>query len=445
MQWGDLPVRHVFADLKTNPGAVPYSAANFRADGASFMQKVRMIWRSIRGGAKYQARSRVFAQDLRAKTIPEFVTETTAVIKEDWSKLDPAALLKKLEHWIERTLVTFARDSLKPTAFAAGSIATLHRMLDGPLGPERSRLAVAELTAGVRPDADADLPGALADLAAEKIDRAAFVDKFGHRGSREMELSEPRWNEDPKTLDRVIASAGSTGHAQSHDDTINRIVRDAKLTISQANMLRAELEKLRTALALRETGKHHLMRGYALIRRALVELDRRHGLNGGIFFLTPDELPALLLRENFGAKIAERRKRRSILLSLEVPLAIFSDDLDAIGRPTPPPAGATTFKGVPLSAGVAEGPAMVLTNPHSAAPTMDAYVLVCPSTDPSWVPLFANAKALVMETGGVLSHGAIVAREFGLPAVAGLPDIMRLLQNGQKVRVDGNSGIVALI
>ncbi len=445
MQWGDLPVHHAFAGLKADPAAVPYSAANFRTEGASFMQKVRMIWRSIRGGAKYQARSKSFAQTFRTKTIPEFVAETTAAMKEDWSKLDPAALLKKLDYWIERTLVTFARDSLKPTAFAAGSIATLHRTLDGPLGPDRARLAVAELTTGVHPDADADLPGALADLAATRIDRAAFVEKFGHRGSGEMELSEPRWNEDPQTLDRVISSAGATGGDHSHSDITSRVVQDAKLTISQASSLRSELDKLRTALALRETGKHHLLRGYALIRRALVELDRRHRLNGGIFFLTPDELPAILLGEDVTQRIAERRKRRAVALSLEAPPALFSDDLDAIGRPVPPPTGATTFKGVPLSAGVAEGPAMVLTDPHAPAPAMDAYILVCPSTDPSWVPLFAKAKGLVMETGGVLSHGAIVAREFGLPAVAGLPDVVRLLQNGQRIRVDGNSGTVVLL
>src|SRR5262249_2194735 len=111
MQWGDLPVRHLFAELKANPGAVPYSAANFRTAGASFMQKVRMIWRTIRGGSKYQAQSRSFAKNFRAKTIPEFVTETTQAANDDWSKLDPAALLKKLEYWIERSLVTFARDS----------------------------------------------------------------------------------------------------------------------------------------------------------------------------------------------------------------------------------------------------------------------------------------------------------------------------------------------
>ena len=99
---------------------------------------------------------------------------------------------------------------------------------------------------------------------------------------------------------------------------------------------------------------------------------------------------------------------------------------------------------MPLSAGVAEGLALVLEAPSSDIPG-EPYILVCPSTDPAWVPLFVHAKGLVMETGGVLSHGAIVAREFGLPAVAGLPDVQRRLKSGMRLRVDGGSGTVSVI
>jgi pyruvate,water dikinase len=107
-------------------------------------------------------------------------------------------------------------------------------------------------------------------------------------------------------------------------------------------------------------------------------------------------------------------------------------------------AGADTLRGVPLSAGVAEAPALVLREP-AASPPAEPYILVCPTTDPAWVPLFVQAKGLVMETGGVLSHGAIVAREFGLPAVAGLPDVHRRLRTGQRLRVDGGTGTVTVL
>jgi pyruvate,water dikinase len=107
--------------------------------------------------------------------------------------------------------------------------------------------------------------------------------------------------------------------------------------------------------------------------------------------------------------------------------------------------GAHTLQGFPLSAGVAEGPALVLDEPTAAPALGEPYILVCPSTDPAWVPLFVHARGLVMETGGVLSHGAIVAREFGLPAVAGLSGVHRRLRNGQRLRVDGGTGKVTVL
>jgi pyruvate,water dikinase len=123
---------------------------------------------------------------------------------------------------------------------------------------------------------------------------------------------------------------------------------------------------------------------------------------------------------------------------------LFSDDLEAIGR-LEPVVGAEVLEGVPLSAGVAEAPALVLEHPHAQSAPAEGYILVCPTTDPAWVPLFMRAKGLVMETGGVLSHGAIVAREFGLPGVAGVPGVLRSIRTGQRLRVDGSRGVVTLL
>jgi len=356
--------------------------------------------------------------------------------------LPPLELLTRLTRWIERTLIAFARDSLKPTALAASSLAAVQKILQKPLGAERAQQAVGDLTQGVRPDADADLAQGLHDLASGTLSRDGFLEKFGHRGPQEMELSKPRWRESPANL-----PVSTAAHSMHVDDkaAFERISAEAKLNPTQRILLRQELEKLKTFLALRETGKHHLLRGYALIRRALMEIDQRHSLHGGIFFLTLDELPALFRGEEFEDRIVERRKRRAIALSIDTPPALFSDDLEAIGRPLPPPSGATVLNGVAVSAGTAEGPALVLTDPSSDAQGLEGFILVCPSTDPSWVPLFARARGLVMETGGVLSHGAIVAREFGLPAVAGLSDVMRQLKTGQVIRVDGSHGTVTIL
>jgi pyruvate,water dikinase len=187
------------------------------------------------------------------------------------------------------------------------------------------------------------------------------------------------------------------------------------------------------------------MRGYAVIRRSLVELDTRYRLNNGIFYLLPEELPRLLKGEDFAATIAARKRRRTLALSLEAPTVLFSDDLEAIGRPVPVTSTEVALNGVPLSAGVVEAPALVLQEPLTDKIPAEGYILVCPSTDPAWVPLFVHAKGLIMETGGVLSHGAIVAREFGLPGVAGFPGITQQLQTGQRLRVDGVHGTVTIL
>ena len=444
MQWGSLPFSHSFADLKKNPADVPYSVAKFRAERTSFFGKFRAVWRIGRGAKGFHDQGRRFADPFRKKTIPAFVEEAKQAEQEDWSGLEPPALMQKLEHWIERTLVTFARDSLKPTAFAAGSLARLQQLLEKKLPGDRAKQAVGELSLGIHADPGTDLPEALRQLAAGQIDRAAFVADFGHRCAQEMELSQPRWSEDPAALDRVLAGAAPS-IVGNVDDPLERLAAEVKLHPTLKLILRSELGRLRTFVALRETGKHHLLRGYALIRRALVELDRRFNLNGGIFFLTLDELPRLAQGDELSAVVAQRRKRRALALSLEAPAAIFSDDLEVIGMPLPPPTGADVLTGVPLSAGVAEGPALVLTDAAAEVSASDNYILVCPSTNPSWVPLFARARGLVMETGGVLSHGAIVAREFGLPAVAGLPDATRRFRTGQRLRIDGGSGTVSQI
>jgi pyruvate,water dikinase len=167
-------------------------------------------------------------------------------------------------------------------------------------------------------------------------------------------------------------------------------------------------------------------------------------LHGGIFYLQPRELDELVAQHDLNSRIAERRRNRAIELSLEVPAVLFSDTLEVLGRPLPVPMGAEQMQGIPLSAGVAEGRALVLTEP-TPPPAESGYILVCPSTDPAWVPLFVHAKGLVMESGGTLSHGAIVAREFGLPAVAGILGVQHHLHTGQHIRVDGTTGRVTLL
>ncbi|MCE9533738.1 MAG: hypothetical protein K8T89_21810 [Planctomycetes bacterium] len=425
----------------------PDSSTMYRSVGRILRLPI-FIWRQMRFARRISKLSQTFADDFRKKIVPPFLAEIEKAEAEDLTKLDPQVLLQRFEYWVKRTLVDFARESLKPTLLAQFAMQVIEQQLKKPLGPERARQAIAELTAGAHPDPEADFPTGIREMLAGTKTREQFLKQFGHRGSHEMELARPRWSEDATSLDGLLR--GKRGAPETHvametaAQCWERIAAEAKLIAFVSKWLAGHVEKLRTYLGLRETGKHYLMRGYALIRKTLLEFDRRYRLQGGVFYLEPDDLPRLIAGESLTKTIEERRKTRLIALSLEVPPVVFSDDLEAIGRPQPAPSGATQLQGIPLSAGVVEGPALVLSEP-STEPFEPGYILVCPTTDPAWVPLFVQAKALVMESGGTLSHGAIVAREFGLPAVAGLPDIHRQLKTGQRIRVDGGRGIVSVL
>jgi pyruvate,water dikinase len=414
-----------------------------------------LMGRMIRGQAQRQRLRECIRRRFLEEIAPAFAREVEAAWQQDFTALGPNAVLEQLEYWTRRTLVDFARDSLKPTALAAIVLGDVERLLVRKLGAERARIIVGELMMGVRPDPRTDLASAVRDLATGRLSRANFLRQFGHRGKREMELAQPRWSEDELALPDALVSAsgealpseprlGASGDSTEGSDESMKIPKDAHLSSSEEKLFVGLVSELHDYLRLRESGKHYLLMGYALIRRTLVELDRRYSLGGGIFYLTPAELPRLTAGEDVTKVIAERRRRRAIALSLELPPVIFSDDLEAIGRPQPIE-GADHLQGVPLSAGVAEAPALVLEEPRADNLPAEPFILVCPSTDPAWVPLFAQARGLVMEIGGVLSHGAIVAREFGLPAVAGLPDVQRRLHTGQRLRVDGGLGIVTVL
>jgi len=423
--------------------ANPHLALDPKRENPRGLRKWLGLFGLLKVAAKITAASKAFAAEFREKIIPAFAAEVERANQQDLSKLDPPALVRRFETWVDRTLVGFARQSLKPTLLAQFSWQVLEQQIAKALGADRARAVLTELSQGARPDAEADLPTSIRELAAGSLSREEFLHRFGDRGPNEMELSAPRWGENPATLPKVSAAASQFTPAVA-SEVLSRVAVEAKWNSYLAKSMAGHVERLQTYLGLRETGKHHLMRGHAIIRRTLLELDRRFGLEGGVFYLTPDELPALVAGENLKPVAAERRKTRAIELSLEVPPVVFSDDLEVIGRPLPAPEGAEELAGVPLSAGVAEGPALVLIDPTSA--TAEAgYILVCPSTDPAWVPLFVNARGLVMESGGTLSHGAIVAREFGLPAVAGLPGVQHCIKTGQRLRVDGGRGTVAVL
>jgi pyruvate,water dikinase len=202
-----LPLEHSFTALKadSHKASYPQARPNWSRAGWRFWLLLPLTFFSYSLFVlRLQRLIQSFATRFREEIQPEFARETTAETQQDLTALDESALLKRLEYWIQRTLVEFARDSFKPTVLAGVAMTNLEQSLKRSLGPERAHRAIGELVMGVRPDPEADLAGALHDLAAGRLDRATFLNRFGHRGSQEMELSQPRWAEEPAGLDRMV-------------------------------------------------------------------------------------------------------------------------------------------------------------------------------------------------------------------------------------------------
>ena len=181
------------------------------------------------------------------------------------------------------------------------------------------------------------------------------------------------------------------------------------------------------------------MMGYELVRTAILELARRWRLGREVFFLRLEELEQFEgRREELLEAAARRQVRWQSLQRLDMPDVIDSAELAQLGLPRNM-RSAAELKGDAVAAGVAAGTARVVFDPREARDLGEGYILVCPSTDPGWTPLFVNARGLIVERGGVLSHGAIVARDFGIPAVV-CPGATKRIHDGAKSAWTGTAG-----
>jgi pyruvate,water dikinase len=450
-----FPFAHDFAELKQNPQKAMYAQAtpNIKHSTPSFWFKLPIhIIRMTKAELRLRNCRADFDRALTEQEFPKFREMVETEQNLSYSELSDAELVEKFKEWCQKTLDDFAPKALTATLLAAFSLQRLEAALQKCFSEAEAKGLASRLISGLSGNLTVETNEKLWEVAKGQISLADFLKDHGHRAVNEFELAQPRWREDTAYLEQIIVSFsqqdsgsdGQTRQVEQRDAAEKELAEVIENKTGLRKQIESELDFTRRYIPFRETAKFYLMLGYEQIRRALVELDSRYKLDGGIFYLVPNELDQLINGEEFGDVIAERKAQRELLLQIEMPDVIFSDSLDCIGASLSIDA-ADTYIGVGVSAGVAKGYARVLLNPSDIQPSERDFILVCPSTDPAWTPLFLHAAGLVMERGGLLSHGAVVAREYGVPAVANIPNATQKIADGQMLQVDGNQGTVSII
>ncbi|HEY8346186.1 MAG TPA: PEP/pyruvate-binding domain-containing protein [Symbiobacteriaceae bacterium] len=288
---------------------------------------------------------------------------------------------------------------------------------------------------------------------------AAWLEKYGHRTVREIDVAVPRLREQPEYLSQMLTAfmardSGPNDPVQ-HFERGAAAAEQAMAAVAaevrrrkgpfRAALIRFLMKRHRQLMGVREWPKFFLVHVMGTLRQVLLEageelvragrLDRQED----VFFLPFEDLTSdqdlrpLVARNR--AEYDREMKRRP------VPMAITSEGEVSYGIR---PHEEGTLVGIGSSAGVYEGVARVVLSPVGAR-LEPGEVLVAPGTDPAWTPLFLTAGALVTETGGMMSHGSVVAREYGIPAVVGVPGATTRLRTGQRIRVDGTAGTVTIL
>lgn len=277
------------------------------------------------------------------------------------------------------------------------------------------------------------------EAAADFEQRRFFLNRYGHRGPGELDLSNPRWVE---LGDRAFGKASSF-QPKSQDDVEIEI---DKLSRFQKPIILQEWRFLKKMLELREQWKMEIMRPYAHLRWLALEIGKRSNLGEDVFWLRLSEVLKYNSKTNaFSQKIQDRKQRFNAFRKLSFPVVVSLDELENIvsGKEI---SSKSALEGEGLSPGMTFGEVRVVQDPEKEKTSEwpEDVILVAEATDPGWTPLFQHAKGVIVEKGGVLSHCAIVAREMGIPAVSQIQKCHLRLKNGDHVWVDGSNGRIVL-
>jgi len=293
----------------------------------------------------------------------------------------------------------------------------------------------------------------------------AYLDSYGMRCVGEIDITRPRWSERPTSLVPMIL--GNVEHfepgagrrrfeqgrqeAWTQEQDLLARLRGLPDGEAKAGETKRMIDRVRTFIGYREYPKYGMVSRYFIYKQALLdEADRL--VQGGVlgdredmFYLTLQEFQEVVrTRQVDDQLIRERQDAFRSYQALRPPRVLTSDGEVIAGayRRSHAPAGALV--GVPVSAGTIEGRARVILD-MAQADLEPGDILVTAYTDPSWTPLFVAIRGLVTEVGGQMTHGAVIAREYGLPAVVGVERATQLIRDGQRIRVHGSDGYVEIL
>ncbi|MDZ7374740.1 MAG: PEP-utilizing enzyme [candidate division KSB1 bacterium] len=292
--------------------------------------------------------------------------------------------------------------------------------------------------------------------------RAEFVRRFGHR-SASLDIAEPTWAEQADVAQRLPdpgteLAAGLRVRREGEMSVIQRLrsVRWPRRTLLAA-LIRQVLRYAREFAVLRENQRYYWHLVLAGTRSAVLRIGEfltQQGIlsaRDDVFQLTRDELRQLCAgllpypESEFRERIEVRRREREVGRAWVPPSLVTESELQAeVTAEGPTPPGVQVLRGIGVSSGRATGRAFHLYD-YDLGRVPQGSVLIMPGLDPGWTPVLSNIVGLVTESGGVLSHGAILAREFGVPAVASVAGALRLIRPGQRVRLDGATGTVEIL
>ncbi|MFZ3598271.1 PEP/pyruvate-binding domain-containing protein [Streptomyces sp. BH104] len=285
----------------------------------------------------------------------------------------------------------------------------------------------------------------------------AFLRQWGHRAVAEIDLGLPRWSDDPAHIIGIVRNYLRLNDEQAEPDAVfargaaeaeAMIERLARRAQGRGRIVRFALRRTRLLAGLREYPKYLAITLFGALRERVAERGDELYAQGrldaaqDVFFLDFDEMRAQ--EGDLRATVRGRKEEyERELRRRHIPRVLLSDgtEPEATQGAQAAPHSPGALIGTAASAGEVTGHARVVTDPVGAH-LEPGEILVAPSTDPGWTPLFLTAGGLVMEMGGANSHGAVVAREYGIPAVVGVPDAVTRIGTGDAVSVDGSAGVV---